>query len=70
MKRMKQLLKKTSGLVGMCLLLCVISSQAASLTVTTTADAGAGSLRQAVIDANQSPGDDTITFQDGLNTVN
>jgi hypothetical protein len=31
--------------------------------VTTLADAGAGSLRQAILDANATPGDDTITFE-------
>ena len=31
-------------------------------TVTTTADSGAGSLRQAILDANASPGADTIAF--------
>ena len=32
-------------------------------TVTSTADAGAGSLRQALLDANANPGRDTIRFQ-------
>ncbi|MCA9055158.1 MAG: hypothetical protein KDA75_15060, partial [Planctomycetaceae bacterium] len=36
-------------------------------TVTNLGDAGSGSLRQAVIDANNSSGDDTIVFQSGLN---
>jgi hypothetical protein len=35
---------------------------AAVFTVTTTADSGAGSLRQAILDANANSGDDTITF--------
>jgi hypothetical protein len=35
---------------------------AASFTVTTTADSGPGSLRQALTDANLAPGPDTITF--------
>ena len=35
---------------------------AATFTVTTTADSGAGSLRQAILDANANPGADTITF--------
>jgi len=35
---------------------------AATFTVTTTADSGAGSLRQAVMDANVCPGSATITF--------
>lgn len=61
MARLKNTLKKATALVGMCLLLGVISSQAASLTVSTTADNGIGSLRQAIIDAT-SAGADTITF--------
>ena len=36
----KTILRRASGLVGMCLLLGVINAQAATLTVTTTADAG------------------------------
>ena len=40
-------------------------AQSATLTVTTTADSGAGSLRQAILDANTSPGADTITFSIG-----
>jgi hypothetical protein len=35
---------------------------AATFTVTNTADSGAGSLRQAILDANASPGLDTIAF--------
>jgi len=35
---------------------------AATLTVTTTADSGAGSLRQAILDANSNAGADTIAF--------
>ncbi len=37
-------------------------AQAATFTVTTTADSGPGSLRQAVIDANATLGPDTIAF--------
>ena len=37
----------------------------ATYTVTTTTDGGAGSLRQAIIDANTSLGADTITFLSG-----
>ena len=45
-------------------LLCVLSSvaSAATFTVTTTADSGAGSLRQAILDANAGAGLDTIAF--------
>lgn len=35
---------------------------AATFTVATTYDSGPGSLRQAILDANASPGDDTIVF--------
>jgi parallel beta-helix repeat protein len=37
----------------------------ATYTVTTTADSGVGSLRQAILDANASPGADSITFDIG-----
>jgi uncharacterized membrane protein len=37
-------------------------ARAATLTVTTTADSGPGSLRQAILDANASTGGDTIAF--------
>jgi len=36
--------------------------QAATFTITTTADTGAGSLRQAILGANAAAGDDTIDF--------
>lgn len=39
--------------------------RAAAFAVTTTADTGPGSLRQAITDANASPGLDTITFAIG-----
>ncbi len=47
------------------LLLAVGASRAlvgATLTVTTTSDSGAGSLRQAILDANSGAGSDTIEF--------
>ncbi len=62
MKKLKNILKKTAASVGMCLLLGVISSQAANLTVNTTADAGIGSLRQAIIDATINAEANTVTF--------
>ena len=45
---------------------------ATTYTVTTTADSGAGSLRQAILDANGSPGADTINFNivgSGIHTI-
>lgn len=41
-------------------------AQAATFTVTSLNDSGAGSLRKAVLDANAAPGNDTIAFQSGL----
>ena len=34
-----------------------------TFTVMNLADSGSGSLRQAILDANATPGDDTITFE-------
>ncbi len=47
-----------------CVFAAAIASGAAATTfpVTTTADSGAGSLRQAILDANANAGPDTITF--------
>ena len=42
------------------------AARAANFTVTNLNDAGAGSLRQAIADANSVPGPDTITFASGL----
>ncbi|CAA9542696.1 MAG: hypothetical protein AVDCRST_MAG88-147, partial [uncultured Thermomicrobiales bacterium] len=38
------------------------AARAATFSVTTTAESGPGSLRQAILDANGTPGGDTITF--------
>src|SRR4030095_5145249 len=43
-------------------LICPPGVWAATFTVSTTSDAGPGSLRQAIIDANSAPGKDTIEF--------
>ena len=51
-----------------CLALGLTSAQSAPLatfTVTNTSDTGPGSLRQAIVDANSTPGNDTITFSVG-----
>jgi IPT/TIG domain/S-layer homology domain len=45
---------------------------ASTYTVTTTADSGAGSLRQAILDANANPGADSIAFAipgSGVHTI-
>jgi hypothetical protein len=46
------------------------SAQAADFAVTSTADSGAGSLRQAILDLNAAgAGSHSITFTGGLGTV-
>jgi hypothetical protein len=42
--------------------LCPFLALAATFTVTVNSDSGAGSLRQAILDANANPGADLITF--------
>jgi len=49
-------------LLGTVLLSCSTAAAAATFTVTTTADSGPGSLRQAILDANANAGADTIVF--------
>ncbi len=52
---------------GLALLLaCPAAGLAATFTVTTTDDAGAGSLRQAVLDANATAGADEILFDSSV----
>jgi hypothetical protein len=48
--------------VGIAVLSTALPLSAATFTVTNTNDSGAGSLRQAILDANASPGPDTIVF--------
>jgi hypothetical protein len=48
------------------LLLPATSASAASFLVTSSADSGAGTLRQAILDANANPGADVITFGFGF----
>jgi len=53
---------KAGGMAVVGLVAASTDSEAATFTVTNTNDAGAGSLRQAVIDANGAAGADTIEF--------
>lgn len=53
---------KLGGLMAAGLAGNAVDAEAATFTVTNTNDAGAGSLRQAVLDANGAAGADTITF--------
>lgn len=62
-------------LLTLLLLACVSSASAATFTVTNTSDAGLGSLRQAILDANNNdPGSGSHTIQfsipgDGVQTI-
>jgi hypothetical protein len=74
-KKMKTFNLKFRGYIGRsclgwlisALLLSAAAAQAATLTVTSAADSGAGTLRQAIL--NASPGD-TINFAAGITTIN
>lgn len=50
------------GLIVSAAMISSLQSLAATFVVTSTADGGAGSLRQAIVDANMSPGADRIHF--------
>ena len=58
--------------LGLGLLFAAASSFANTYTVTSTADSGAGTLRQAVLDANANAGPDNIHFNiagSGVHTI-
>ncbi|WP_295577821.1 right-handed parallel beta-helix repeat-containing protein [uncultured Lamprocystis sp.] len=58
---------QTTSAAGLALLLAVpLAGSAADFTVTNRNDAGLGNLRQAVRDANASPGPDTILFDSSV----
>jgi hypothetical protein len=62
--------KKSALCLGLAILLALASvrlATAATFTVTSLADSGPGSLRQAVLDANAAAGADTVVFAPGLN---
>ncbi len=58
--------KSLTSAVITCLLIGSGSVCAATYNVTNNNDSGAGSLRQAVLDANKNQGMDTILFDSGL----
>ena len=63
--------RRRSALVALFLAVSAAAS-ATTYTVSSTADAGAGSLRQAITDANTNPGADTIAFAivgSGVHTI-
>ena len=57
---------------AICVLLAAAGMTASTFTVINTNDSGAGSLRQAILDANANPGADTIDFDisgSGVHTI-
>ena len=63
----------TRNLTLGCWLAAALAAPAATFTVTNTQNTGAGSLRQAMQDANTTPGADVINFNiapGGLQTIN
>src|SRR6478752_2339963 len=61
-------MKEALATLGILIALCG-SLAAASFTVTNTADSGAGSLRQAMLDSEGSPGADEIVFAGVTGTI-
>ena len=68
---MKNLLRylATTAVVTLALLFGASPAQAGTFIVTTRANSGPGSLRQAITDANADPGAATINIQAGLGTI-
>jgi hypothetical protein len=59
---MKNPLKSTCAIAVLAFALSTFTATAATFTVTNTNNSGAGSLRQALTDSNNTPGSDTIVF--------
>src|SRR6185503_20586557 len=61
-----------SALLGSAFFAAAVRASAATVTVTSNADSGAGTLRQAILDANGAAGADTIAFAipgSGVHTI-
>jgi fibronectin-binding autotransporter adhesin len=56
------MMKIQQFLIACAISVFALAANAATFTVTTNADSGAGSLRQAILDANTAPGSDRIEF--------
>jgi len=64
--------KRLLGAAAICILVAGRTGLAVTFTVTNTNDSGPGSLRQAILDANATPGADLIAFSisgSGLHTI-
>ncbi len=68
MQKITKLFRNTLTTATLILTLSAINAMAATFTVTNTNDSGAGSLRQAVLDANAAATADTIVFDASFNT--
>ena len=58
--------------IALAAFLVACAARAATFTVTSTSDSGAGTFRQAILDANANPGADTIAFNiagSGVHTI-
>lgn len=69
MRTITNLLRNTLTAVILILTVSAINAAAATFTVTNTNDTGAGSLRQAITDANTAASADTIVFDSSFNTA-
>ena len=72
-RRREELRLRRAGIVATAVLgaaaFAPVAAQAATFQVTTTADSGAGSLRDAITQANAAAGDDTITFDPSVTGI-
>ena len=66
---MKKILERILTIAFLIMTIAAINATAATFTVTNTNDSGAGSLRQAVLDANAAASADTIVFDASFNTA-
>ncbi|MEP6923260.1 MAG: hypothetical protein ABI954_02240, partial [Pyrinomonadaceae bacterium] len=67
MRTISSFFKNTLAIATLILIIAAVNAAAATFTVTNTNDTGAGSLRQAILDANAAAGDDIIAFDSSFN---
>lgn len=66
MQTVTKLFRNTLTIAILILTVSAINAAAATFTVTNTNDSGAGSLQQAILNANAAAGADTIVFDAGV----
>ena len=69
MQKIKRYIRHTLAIAFLITAISAINAAAATFTVTNTANTGAGSLRQAVLDSNAAAGLDTIVFDSSFNSA-